>query len=260
MLSNILDLLLARDLISAWTGRTIRGRYQQSVLGWLWAVVQPAASVAIFSIIFTQIIPVDTGDVPYPVFAYVAVVPWTFLASSLTDMSNSLVQNMALVTKIYFPREILPIAAMLARLLDFFVAASLLVVLMLIFRVSPNLPGWLFLPLILAIQLALVIGLGLAASALNVFFRDIQPLLTLGIQLWFYATPIVYPISLVPEPLLPFYYLNPMTGIIESYRDVLLYHSTPGFYLPTAALVSMLILFVGYWYFKRVEHQFADII
>lgn len=260
MLSNIQDLLLARDLVSAWTGRTIRGRYQQSILGWMWAIIQPAASVAVFSIIFTQILPVDTGDIPYPVFAYVAVVPWTFLASSLTDMSSSLVQNMALVTKIYFPREVLPIAAMLARLLDFGVAASLLVVLMIIFRVQPNFTGWLFLPLILAVQITLVIGLGLAASALNIFYRDIQPLLTLGIQLWFYATPIVYPISLVPERLLPFYYLNPMTGIIESYRDVLLYQSIPGFYLATAALTSMFVLVVGYWYFKRVEYQFADII
>jgi lipopolysaccharide transport system permease protein len=230
------------------------------VLGWLWAIIQPAASVTIFSIIFTRIVPVDTGGIPYPVFSYVAVVPWAFFANSLTDMSNSLVTNMSLVTKIYFPREAITIAYMLARLLDLGISAGLLVVLMIIFRVTVNPLGLFFLPVILLSQIMLVSGLGLLAAALNVFYRDIQPLLTLVIQLWFYASPIIYPVSMVPERYHALYFLNPMAGILESYRDVLLQQSTPGYYLIPAGALSLIVLLLGYGFFKRVEFLFADIV
>lgn len=260
MLTNLTRLYNARDLLFSWTSRTIRGRYQQSVLGGLWAIIQPAASVAIFSIIFTKFVPVDTGGIPYPVFSYVAVVPWTFFSSSLVDMSNSLVQNMTLVTKIYFPREALPIAAMLARLLDFGISAGLLIILMVIFRVPLYLPGLLMLPVIILIQIALITGLGLIAAALNIFYRDVQPLLTLIVQLWFYASPIIYPVTMVPERYRTLYFLNPMAGIIEAYRAVLLHQQMPDTYLYSAAGVSLLILIAGYWFFKRVEYLFADIV
>lgn len=260
MVAEMRNLITARDLLQAWTGRTVRARYQQSALGWLWAVIQPAAQVAVFTVIFTLFVPVDTGDVPYVIFSYVAMVPWTFLSTSLTDMSNSLVENMSLVTKVYFPREVLPAAAMLARLMDLGVAAGLLIILMIFFRVPLFPVGLLFLPLILAIQLMLVLGLGLALAALNVFFRDVRSLLTLGLQVWFYASPIIYPVSLVPTRLRPFYYLNPMAGILEAYRDVLLRAQLPGSYLILSALVSLAIFSIGYWFFKRVEFQFADII
>jgi lipopolysaccharide transport system permease protein len=254
------DLYRARDLLWSWTTRNVRARYQQSALGWLWAVVQPAAQVTIFTLIFTLFVPVDTGDIPYPVFSYVAIVPWTLLAASLTDMSQSLIANMNLVTKIYFPREILPIAAMLARLMDFGVAAILLVALMVIYKVALSPLILLYLPLILAIQLLLMLGLGLASSAANVFFRDVQSLLTLVIQLWFYASPIIYPVSMVPERLQVLYFLNPMAGVLEAYRDVLLYSQPPGSYLITSAAISIIIFASGFWFFKKVEFQFADIV
>jgi lipopolysaccharide transport system permease protein len=260
MTSNVRQLLSARELVLSWTSRTIKARYQQSTLGWLWAVIQPAASVAIFTVIFTLFVPVDTGGTPYIVFSYVAMVPWTFFASTLADMTDSLVQNMGLVTKIYFPREALPIAAMLARLLDFGVAAGLLVILMVYFRLPFYLIPGLFLPAILAIELALVVGLGLAAGAINVFFRDVQPLVRLIIQLWFYACPIIYPTTLVPERLRPFYYLNPMTGVLQAYREVLLDGEVPGTYLLLSALIALLVFLAGYWLFKRVEYQFADLV
>lgn len=250
----------SRDLLFAWTKRTIRGRYQQSLLGWLWAIVQPAASVAIFSIIFTRLVPVDTGPIPYPVFSYVAVVPWTFFSTSLQDMTTSLTLNFSLVTKVYFPREVLPVSAMLARLLDFGVAAVLLVILMVIYQVPVSWPGLIFLPLILAVQILLIVGLGLITSAVNVFFRDMQPLLTLVIQLWFYASPIIYPVSLIPEKWRVLYFLNPMAGILEAYRSVLLYQTLPGINLLIAAVESLLALAFGYWLFKRLEFQFADIV
>jgi lipopolysaccharide transport system permease protein len=170
------------------------------------------------------------------------------------------VGNMSLVTKIYFPREALPLAAMLARLMDFGVAASLVIVLMLIFQVPIFPAGWLFLPLILIIQLALIAGIGLAAAAANVFYRDVQSLLVLVVQLWFYASPIIYPVSMVPERFQRLYFLNPMAGILESYRAVLLYGELPGMYLLQSAFVSMLLLVGGYWFFKKVEFLFADIV
>jgi lipopolysaccharide transport system permease protein len=250
----------SKDLLFAWAGRSIRGRYQQSALGWLWAIIQPAATVAIFTIIFTRIVRVDTGGTPYVIFSYVALVPWTLLSASLSDMSSSLVTNMGLVTKIYFPREVLPLAAMIARLLDFGVAASLIILLIFIFQVPLFPAGWLYIPIILIIQLALIMGIGLAAAAANVFYRDVQSLLILVVQLWFYSSPIIYPVSMVPPQLQTIYFLNPMAGILESYRAVLLYQTIPGFYLLQAGLISFLILFAGYWFFKRVEFLFADIV
>lgn len=254
------SIFASKDILLAWTSRTIRARYQQSVLGGLWAIIQPAASVIIFSIIFTQFVPIDTGGIPYPVFSFVAVVPWTFFSSSLSDMSNTLVQNISLVTKIYFPREALVIASMLARLVDFGISGALLIVLFIVFRVPIFLPGLPILPLILLTQIALVTGLGLITSALNVFYRDVQPLLTLVIQLWFYASPIIYPVTMVPERFRTLYFLNPMAGILESYRAILLYHTMPGPYIYIAGAISITILIIGYWFFKRVEFLFADIV
>jgi lipopolysaccharide transport system permease protein len=249
-----------RDLLWAWTMRTIRARYKQSVLGGLWAIVQPAATVAIFTVIFTMVVPVDTGDIPYVVFAYTAMVPWVLFATSVTDMVDSLVINMNLVSKIYFPREALPIAALLARLLDFFIASTIVVLLMIYYRMTPSLVGLLFLPLILAIQLALALGIGFVGAALNVFYRDMRHLFVLALQLWLYATPIIYPVALIPERFRPYYFLNPMAGAVEGYRAILLHNSLPGPYLWLSAITATVVLAVGYWFFKRVEFQFADVV
>lgn len=260
MASGMAGLYRFRDLLWSWTVRNVRGRYQQSILGWLWAIIQPVASVLIFTVIFTMFIPVDTDGVPYILFSYTAMVPWTLLSLSLTDMSNALVFNMNLVTKIYFPREILPLAALLARLLDFAIATVLLAVLVVIYQPAVYLPGLLMLPLILLIQLALTIGLGLALAALNVFFRDVQPFLALGLQLWFYASPIIYPVSTVPEWLRPLYFLNPMAGILEGYRNILLFQQPPSPWIWLSAAMSLVALVAGYWFFKRVEFLFADLV
>ena len=257
---SLKQLLTARDLIWAWTGRTIGARYQQSLMGWLWAVVQPAASCLVFTVVFTLFVRVDTGGIPYPVFSYVALLPWTFFASALPDMADSIVQNMSLITKIYFPREALLIAALLARVLDFAIASGLLMVLLIVYQVPVYPVLWLYLPLVFLVQIALLLGLGLLAAALNVFFRDVQPLLRLGVQLWFYASPVIYPVALVPKDLLSVYFLNPMAGVIEAYRAILLDGTPPGPYLYLAALVSFALLAGGYWFFKRLEPQFADII
>jgi lipopolysaccharide transport system permease protein len=260
MIIAINHLIGARDLLWTWTGRIIKARYQQSMLGGLWIIIQPLANVAIFSTIFTLFVPINTGAVPYPIFSYMALTPWMLLASSLNDMAESVVGNMQLVTKIYFPREILPLSSVLARLLDFVVAVSLLFVLMLLFRLPVFQMAWLCLPFILLIQLILIVGLGLIVAAANVFYRDVRSLLMLVIQLWFYASPIIYPVSLVPEQLRTIYNLNPMAGILEAYRAVLLNNSLPDSSFLTASVIAGLIFVVGIWFFKHVEFQFADII
>jgi lipopolysaccharide transport system permease protein len=260
MFEPIKQLAQSKDLLWTWTQRIIQTRYQQSVLGGLWIILQPTATAAIFTIIFTFFVPVATGNIPYVIFSFTALTPWMLFANALNDMANSLVDNMSLVTKIYFPREVLPLAALFARLMDFFIATGLLVVLMLVFRVPAFPLGWLFLPVILATQLALILGLGLMLAAMNVFYRDVRPLLTLGIQLWFYASPIIYPVAMVPEYLRPYYFLNPMAGVLEAYRDVLLNAQLPGLYLIPSMIVGVIVLIVGYWFFKRVEFQIADIV
>ena len=259
-LKNVKSLYFHKDLLFTWAYRIIRGRYQQSVLGGLWAIIVPTATTVIFSIIFTFFVPVNTGDTPYMLFSYTAMVFWTFFSSSISDMADSLVGNMNLVSKIYFPREILPIASLLARLVDTIIAFILLVLLMLYFRVKINFGGLLFLPLILLIQISLSLGLGFIGSALNVFYRDVRHIIILGLQLWFYASPIIYPISAVPEQLRSIYFLNPMAGVIESYRTILLYQGLPDVSVLVSAGVSIIVLGFGYWLFKRVEFQFADVI
>ena len=260
MISNIRQLYKARELIWAWAFRTVRVRYKQSVLGGLWAVIVPITSVAIFSIIFTYFIPVDTGGTPYLVFSYTAMVPWTFFSASITDMVVSIVGNMNLVGKIYFPREVLPFSAIIARLVDFAIAFSILILLIIVYRVEIYILGWLLIPFIVLTQMALSLGIGLAGSALNVFYRDINHLIALGIQLWFYATPIIYPVSSVPPKYLPLYYLNPMAGVIEAYRSIILYHQLPGPYFLISVAVALISFTIGYIIFKRFEFQFADVV
>lgn len=253
-------ILQSHELLSAWTNRIIRGRYQQSILGWLWALIQPIMAVTIYSIIFTQFVRVDTGEIPYPVFSYIAVVPWTLFATSLQDMTVSLVQNINLVTKVYFPREILPVSAMLARLMDFTVAAVVFVFLLILYQIPVSFQALLFFPVVLIIQILLILGIGLLTSAMNVFYRDIQSVLVLVIQLWFYASPIIYPVTLVPERYRMLYFLNPMAGILEAYRAIILYQSLPGASLLISGIEAILLLAFGYWVFKKVEFQFADIV
>jgi lipopolysaccharide transport system permease protein len=260
MMTQFADIFRASDLLWAWTGRNIRGRYQQSVLGWFWAVVQPVATAVVFAVIFTLFVPIDTGDTPYILFSYVAMVPWTLFSSSLVDMTDSIVNNMDLVKKIYFPREILPLASMLARLMDFGVASVLIIVMMIIFKTPLSPLSLFFLPLILSVQLMLIMGIGLLGAALNVFVRDVRSLLTLGIQLWFYASPIIYPITVIPERFRQFYYFNPMAGILTAYRDVLIDGETPGLYMIPSSLVAIAVFILGYLFFKKVEFTFADIV
>lgn len=243
-----------------WTLRGIRSRYKQTAFGGAWAVIQPVSLMVIFTIVFSRFVQIDTGGVPYPVFSYVALLPWTFFSSSLTSAIPSLVENMHLITKVYFPREILPLSQIGARLVDFVIAAVVLLGMVLFYRLGAY-PTWLWIPVILVVQLALSAGIGLLGAAINVFYRDIRHAIVLLVQIWMYATPVIYPISVVPEQYRTLYSLNPMVGLIESYRYVLLDGKSPPMdLLALSASISLALMVLAYWYFKRVEWLFGDII
>jgi len=249
-----------RDLLWLWTMREIRVRYKQSILGGAWAILQPLSLMVIFSVVFGYFVKVPTDGIPYPVFSYSALLPWTLFATSITFAVPSLVNNMNLVTKVYFPREILPFAAVGAALIDYLIAAVLFVVLMVIYSVPVNF-SILFLPFILLIQIVMTLGISLLASALTVLMRDVRYIVPLALQLLMYLSPVVYPLSIVPENLRVIYLLNPMSGLIENYRRVTVYGLMPDWLMMIPAILIASVLFiVGYAYFKHAEGTFADII
>jgi lipopolysaccharide transport system permease protein len=260
MISDLRALYAHRELLVMWTMREISVRYKQSLLGAAWALLQPLALMLVFTLVFSVLVKLPSDDVPYPVFSYTALVVWTFFATSVTFAIPTLVNNMNLVTKIYFPREILPIGSIGAAFVDFVIASSLLVVLLVWFHM-PLSAALLWLPVLLAIQVLLILGVVLPAAALNVLHRDIRFIVPVAVQLWLYATPVIYPVSVVPESFRTVYLLNPMTGLVDSYRQVLLHGAAPA---PEPLLlsfaVSLLLAVAGYAYFKRAESTFADVI
>jgi lipopolysaccharide transport system permease protein len=260
MLIGIKELVSHRDLLVTWTMRNIKVRYKQSFLGAAWSILQPLSATVILTLIFSRFLRVPTDGIPYPIFYYSALLPWTFLATAVSSGVTSLVSNMNLVTKIYFPREILPLAAILASLVDFLIASLIFVGMIILYQI-PSSPSFVTVPLILLIQLTLVTGIVLFTSALTVSYRDIRFVVPVGLQLWMYMTPIIYPLSMVPERFRSLYMLNPMAGVIDAYRRVILQGEWPQMnYLLLGAAVSVALLIVAYYYFKRAEAVFADII
>jgi lipopolysaccharide transport system permease protein len=260
MLANLRTLYGYRELLWTWTLRDIRVRYKQSLLGVMWAILQPLAVTVMFTVVFAYIVRVDTGGVPYPVFSFTALLPWTFFASAISFAVPSLINNITLVTKVYLPREIFPLAAIGGSFVDFLIASVVFLGMMVYYRV-PLHPTLVLVPVLLLIQILLALAVSLFASAINVFYRDVRFIVPLALQLWMYATPVIYPVEFVPEWLRPYYLLNPMAGLIEAYRDVALHGVWPNWtYLGLAAGISLVLFVLGYLYFKHVEWQFADII
>ena len=258
--SALLHLWRYRELIYALTVREVRARYRQSLLGVSWAIAQPLALMFVFTIVFSRIARVDSEGLPYPIFSYAAMVPWTFLANALTTATIGLVSQRSIVTKTYFPREIIVMSQVGARFVDFLAAFLVYALLMVYFQIRPT-PWLLLLPGLIALQLVLILAAGLITSALHVRFRDLAPVVTLGLQLWLYLTPVPYPLDRVPAEWRALYALNPMVGIIEAYRSVLAHGRAPDWsLLGTAAAVSVTALAIGYTYFKRAERSFADVI
>ena len=262
MIAHVQNLVRFRELIGMWAFREIRVRYKQSLLGAAWAVLQPLALMLIFTFVFSQIARIPT-DEPYPIFSYTALLPWQLLATSITFGVNSLINNMNLVTKTYFPREVLPLGVIGAALFDFLIASSIFVLLMIYYDVQVTI-YFLWIPVFLVIQIFLMLGVSLIGAALTVFYRDVRFVVPLAIQLWMYATPIIYPLELVDRSLPQYrtlYALNPMVGIVESYRNVILRGVPPNFTdLGLAAAVSIILFIVAYIIFKRLEVLFNDLI
>lgn len=259
-MTNMQKLFSHRDLLRMWTMRELKVRYKQSLLGALWAVLQPLSLTVVTTIAFSYIARIPTGEIPYPVFVYSALLPWTLAATAITFSSTSLVNNVQLVTKVYFPREILPFGTIGAALIDFLFGGAVFVGLLYFFGFGVN-AAFVWLPLVVAVELALIGGIGLIMAGVNVFYRDIRFVVPLALQVWMFLSPIVYPVELVPENLRSVYMLNPMAGIILSFRRVVLIGEAPvAAELFPAMTISLVLFAAGYVFFKRVEPQFADVI
>jgi lipopolysaccharide transport system permease protein len=249
-----------RELLFFLALRDVKVRYKQTVFGIAWALIQPFFTMLVFSLFFGRLAKIPSDGVPYPIFSYAALVPWTFFANAVSHASDSLVGSANLISKVYFPRIIIPLAVLLSGLVDFFVAFSLLFGMMLYFHVFPTLQV-IWLPGLLLLAIVTAFGAGLWLSALNVQFRDVRYSLPFLIQLWMFVTPVAYPSSLLPEPWRTLYGINPMAGVVEGFRWALLGTATaPGPIIAFSAAFAVIFGITGIYYFHRMERTFADII
>ena len=249
-----------RELLYFLIWRDVKVRYKQTALGAAWAVIQPFFMMVVFSLFFGRLAKVPSDGIPYPVFTFCALLPWQLFANALTESSNSLVGNQNLITKVYFPRLVVPISAVLGGLVDFVIAFVILLGMMLYYGIVPGwaivtLPGFILLAVLTAL------GVGLWLSALNVQYRDVRYTINFLVQFWLFLTPVAYPSSIVPEKWRPLYGLNPMAGVVEGFRWALLGKSQPpGAMLWVSVAAVIVILFGGLYYFRKMEQQFADIV
>jgi lipopolysaccharide transport system permease protein len=249
-----------RELVYFLIWRDIKVRYKQTALGAAWAIIQPLFSMIVFSLFFGRLAKMPSDGVPYHLFSMAGLVPWTFFANGLVQSSNSTVGSANLLQKVYFPRLVIPLAAVLSGGVDFFLSFGVLIGLILAAGVSVT-AGVLWLPLLLLLAFVTALGVGLWLAALNVLYRDVRYILPFVVQLWMFATPIAYPSSLLHEPWRTIYGLNPMVGVVEGFRWALLGTKTaPGPLLVVSAVASVAILIGGAYYFRRTERTFADIV
>lgn len=249
-----------RELLYFLVWRDVKVRYKQTALGAAWAIIQPFFTMIVFSIFFGRLAKIPSDGIPYPIFSYAALVPWTFFSNGLTQSSNSLVGSANLITKVYFPRLTIPIATVLSGIVDFLLAFVVLLGMMLYYGVLPT-ANVLWLPLFLLLALVTSLGVGLWLSALNVEFRDVRYVVPFLSQFWLFATPIAYPSSLLAEPWRTVYGLNPMVGVVEGFRWALLGTDTaPGPIIAVSSAAAVLILVGGAFYFRRMEKTFADVV
>jgi lipopolysaccharide transport system permease protein len=257
---NLRDLWEYRELLYFLTWRDIKVRYKQTVLGAAWAIIQPFFTMVVFSLFFGKLARVPSDNIPYPIFSYAALVPWTFFANGLSQSSTSLVASANLIKKVYFPRLVVPISSVISGAVDFVLAFVVLLGMMFYFGVVPT---WnvVWLPLLLLLALVTSLGVGLWLTAMNVQFRDVRYAVPFLVQAWMFATPIAYPSSLLDEPWRTLYGINPMAGVVEGFRWALLGTETaPGPIVFVSALVAVGLLISGAFYFRRMEKTFADVV
>ena len=260
------DLWQYRDLLYFLIWRDVKVRYKQTVLGAAWAILQPTMTMVVFTIFFGGLAGISSDGLPYPIFSFAALLPWTFFAQGLAQSSNSLVGSQNLITKVYFPRLIIPLATVLAGVVDFALAFVVLLVMMGFYGIWPGI-AVIWLPLLLALAFATALGVGLWMSALNVEYRDVRYVVPFMVQIWLFVTPVIYPASAVTARIESLgvpgwvYGLNPMTGVVEGFRWALLgVDSRPGPLILASAVVTVLLVVSGAIYFRRMEQTFADVV
>ena len=253
------ELFRYKDLLYFLTVRGIKARYAQSVLGVGWAIIQPLFTTLVFTVVFGNLAGISSDGVPYVIFSFAAMVPWNYFSNTLTESSNSLIQNANMITKVYFPRLVLPLSAAFSKLLDFAIGLIVLTGFMIYYQFIPSW-GILVMPLLIFILLLASLGLGMILSAMAVQYRDVKHAVSFVVQLLMYAAPVVYPTSKVPADWQFWYSLNPMVGVIEGFRSALLgTQPMPWDWIGTGALVSLALFIFGAFYFRRMEKVFADV-
>ncbi len=256
---NLPEFWKYRDLLYVLTVRDIKVRYKQTVLGILWAILQPLSMMIIFTLFFGKLASVPSDGIPYPIFAYSGLLPWIFFSNSLNSSGNSLVVNSSLITKVYFPRMIIPIAAVGAGLIDLIIALGLLFLLMIYYGIGLSV-NILMLPVLIFLTALLTAGIGIWTSAINVKYRDVRYALPFFTQLWMFATPIIYPSSLIPEKWRWLLAINPLTGIIEGYRSATFGNPFDLTALFTSVVITSIVLIYSAYTFRQIERSFADIV
>ncbi|MGA1823656.1 MAG: ABC transporter permease [bacterium] len=253
------ELFRFRELLYFLIIRDIKVRYKQTVLGAMWAILQPLFTMVVFTIFFGKMAKMPSDGIPYPIFSYAALLPWTYFANSVSQSGNSLVNSAHLITKIYFPRLCIPMGATLAGLVDFFLAMMVLAGMMIYYQFIPG-PEFIIFPFLIFFTFLLATSIGLWLSALNVQYRDIRYIIPFMIQMWLFITPVIYPVSIARNYSWVLY-LNPMAGIIESFRASILRHNLIPWAQLLFAVIAILLLFSsGVIYFQRMEREFADVI
>lgn len=249
-----------RELLYFLIWRDIKVRYKQTMIGAAWAVIQPFFTMVVFSVIFGKFAKIPSEGLPYPIFAYCALVPWTYFANSLTKATNTMVANQNMITKVYFPRLVLPVSAVISGIPDFLISFLVLIGMMFFYKIIPT-ANILFLPLFTLLAILTALAVGLWTSAANAIYRDVQYVVPFLVQFWLFASPVVYPSSLIPEHWRFLYGLNPMAGVIEGFRWVLLGKGEPpGLMLVVSIFMIIFVLFSGIIYFRRMEGKIADVI
>ena len=256
---TVSDIWAYRELLYFFVWRDIKVRYKQTLLGAGWAIIQPLMTMVVFTIFFGHLAKVPSDGLPYPVFSLMALVPWTYFAAALAGCSTSLSGYQHIISKVYFPRLIIPIGAVIAPLVDFAIGFVILIGFMVWYRITPG-PSIVWLPALLLLALATAASAGVWLAALNVRYRDVRYVVPFVVQLWMFATPVAYPASLVPSRWRAVYGLNPMAGVIEGFRWALAGGPAPGVITVVSATVVMVLIAAGAIYFRRLEGTFADVI
>jgi len=265
---NLKDLWLYRELIYFLIWRDVKVRYKQTALGASWAIIQPLMTMVVFTVLFGRVAKVPTDGIPYPIFSYTALLPWGLFTKALTDAGKSLIHNRSMLTKVYFPRLVIPISSVVSGIVDFALAFTILIGMLIYYNsdlggnydITPNY-AVITLPLFLLLAMVTSLGVGLWLSALNVIYRDVNYILPFITQIWLFITPVAYPASMIPEKWQLVYALNPMTGVVEGFRWALLgMEPAPGPMVAVSTVISIIILITGLFYFRRMERTFADLV